>query len=113
MQFGCDVPVIIRSSQALEASIESNPFNKDNTDSNHLHLTFLKERPTAEAQSLIEAYDASPDACRVIQKEIFIYCAGKFHQSELTNTFFEKKLHVGATTRNWKTVLKLQALSHE
>lgn len=112
-KFGFDVPVIVRSSEELKASIEFNPFNKDNTDSNHLHLTFLKERPTEEAQNVIEAYDASTDTCKVHQKEIFIYCAGKYHQSKLSNTFFEKKLQVGATTRNWKTVLKLLALSQE
>ena len=39
-----------------------------------------------------------------------MFCTGTYHKSKLTNNFFEKQLKVGATTRNWKTVLKLSEL---
>jgi len=55
-------------------------------------------------------FDYLPDEFKIDKKDIFLYCNGKYHQSKLTNNFFEKKLKVGATTRNWKTVLKLLEL---
>ena len=43
----------------------------------------------------------------LIDKEIFLYCPNGYGNTKLTNNFFENKLKVSATTRNWKTVNKL------
>ncbi|MDT0685079.1 hypothetical protein [Autumnicola psychrophila] len=75
-----------------------------------MHLTFLKEKPAEESIQQTETYDYKPDKFKIQDKEVFIYCEGKYHQSKLTNNFFEKKLKTGATTRNWKTILKLVEL---
>jgi len=107
-----DVPVIIRSSKEIAKAVKKNSFYKKNAeDISQLHLTFLNEKPTKENLTKIESYNYEPDKFVIIGKEVFIFCAGKYHQSKLTNNFFEKKLKVSATTRNWKTVLKLVELS--
>lgn len=106
-QYGFDVPVIVRTAKELECAVESNPFYHEETDVNKLHLTFLKAQPEIENKKLTESYSYEPDQFEIIGNDVFIYCENKYHQSKLTNNFFEKKLKVGATTRNWKTVLKL------
>ena len=108
--FGFDVPVIVRSSKELEASIDDNPFYDKNADINSLHLTFLKEKPTKENEEKALTFNYEPDKFKIQDKYVYILCEGKYHQSKLTNNFFEKKLDTGATTRNWKTVLKLSDL---
>lgn len=108
-KFGFDVPVIVRTEKELEVSIQDNPFF-DNASINQLHLTLLKEKPTKENEKKTLAYNYEPDKFSIKEKDVFIYCEGKYHQSKLTNNFFEKKLKVNATTRNWKTVLKLSQL---
>lgn len=112
-RFGFEVPVIIRTSQELEDIVQQNPFWNDGTDINRLHLTFLNEEPTEAHKQQAESYHYEVDKFAIIGKEVFIYCDGKYHQSKLTNTFFEKKLNVKATTRNWKTVRKLLELSKQ
>lgn len=109
--YGFDVPVIVRNAIELQSSIDKNSFFAKDSDITKLHLTFLKEKPTDENVEKIKTYNYDPDKFEIDEKDVFIYCAGKYHQSKLTNNFFEKKLEVGATTRNWKTVLKLQELS--
>jgi uncharacterized protein (DUF1697 family) len=74
-------------------------------------LTFLKEVPTKTDVANTLSYNHEPDKFSIDHKEVFILCETKYHQSKLTNNFFEKKLVTGATTRNWKTVLKLSELS--
>jgi len=74
-------------------------------------LTFLKEVPETDKLGKIKTYDYSPDRFEIIDKNIFVYCSGKYSNSKLTNKFFGTKLKVSATTRNWKTVLKLSELS--
>ncbi|MGB5402652.1 MAG: DUF1697 domain-containing protein [Robiginitalea sp.] len=109
--YGFDVPVIIRNANELQTSISRNTFFGKDADITQLHLTFLKEKPTSENVEKTKTYNYEPDKFEIEEKDVFIYCAGKYHQSKLTNNFFEKKLKVGATTRNWKTVLKLGELS--
>lgn len=110
-QFGFDVPVLVRTEKEFETSIKNNPFFDKNTDIKQLHLTFLKEKPNKENIEKIVSQDYTPDQFKIIDNDIFILCLGKYHQSKLTNNFFENKLQVGATTRNWKTVLKLLEIS--
>jgi len=112
-KYGFTVPVIIKSIKEIEESIIENPFyQKDNQDINKLHLTLLKEQPTSENQMKTESYNYEPDKFAIKGKNVFIFCKGKYHQSKLTNNFFENKLKVSATTRNWKTILKLVKLSN-
>ncbi|SMG48820.1 Uncharacterized conserved protein, DUF1697 family [Marivirga sericea] len=112
-QFGFEVPVLVRNSEEFQNSIEKNPFYNSQADITKLHLTFLKENPQDEDLQQIKLLGCEPDQFAVDGKDVFIYCEGKYHQSKLTNNFFEKKLKVGATTRNWKTVLKLLDLASE
>lgn len=110
-KFGFIVPVIVRNSSEFETSISKNPFFKKNADINRLHLTFLKEKPKNEYLEKVLSYHSDPDKFKIDEKEVFIFCEGKYHKTKLNNNFFEKKLKVGVTTRNWKTILKLIELS--
>ncbi len=111
-QYEFSVPVIVRSAKEIKASVKANPFyKKKDADITTLHLTFLKEKPTEENRQNTESYNYEPDQFVIKEKDVFVFCNGKYHQSKLTNNFFEKKLKVTATTRNWKTVLKLLELS--
>lgn len=110
-RFEFEVPVIVRNSKELKITAKRNPFFDQQVDINHLHLTFLKEKPGKESLDKIQSSNFEPDKFKIDENDVFIYCEGKYHQSKLSNNFFEKKLKVGATTRNWKTVLKLIELS--
>jgi uncharacterized protein (DUF1697 family) len=111
-EFGFDVPVIVRSAGELENTLKNNPFyNGSTTDISKLHVTFLSSIPAKEYLAKIQAIDCSPDKFTVVEKDVFIYCEGKYHQSKLTNNFFESKLKTASTTRNFKTVEKLCTLS--
>jgi len=110
-KYGFDVPVIVRAEIELKNSISNNPFFEKGADIKQLHLTFLKEKPNKENIEKILTFNYEPDKFKIDDKDAFIFCAGKYHESKLTNNFFEKQLKVGATTRNWKTVMKLSELS--
>ncbi len=110
-KYGFDVPAIVRDLEEIKSSIDKNPFFDGDADMDRLHLTFLKEKPNPENAEITTTYDYAPDKFKIDGRDVFIYCAGKYHESKLTNGFFEKKLNTVATTRNWKTVLKLYELS--
>lgn len=106
------MPIIIRSVEEIKHLVETNPYlKKEGVQIENLCVTFLSEVPTEENLEKINTYDYSPDLFQIIANNTFLFIEGKYHKSKLTNNFFEKKLQVSATTRNWKTVSKLLELS--
>lgn len=107
-KYNFDVPVLVRTIRSFKSTIKINPFLKDKKVAiERLYLTFLAEKPSAEKLESIKTIDTANDSCQIIDKDIFICCSEKYSSSKLTNTFFESKLKVKATTRNWKTISKL------
>ncbi len=108
--YGFDVPVIIRTAEEIKQAIAINPFLKGEADIEGLFLAFLAEEPSKENLEKLKSIEFPEDKFEVIEKDVFIYCSGRFSDSKLTNNFFENKLKVAATTRNWKTVKKLHEI---
>lgn len=111
-KYGFEVPVIIRTIDEIEKAIKNNPFLKNQAvDTANLHLTFLEDIPDISHHQKIIEIEFPADKFQIIGKDVFIACAGKYSDSKLTNAFFESKLKVAATTRNWQTVNKLMELA--
>ena len=111
-KFGFDVPVIIIKLNELSEIIADNPFLKDAAkDINHLHATFLAREPAQECLDKIKEVTNQTDEFHIIGKAIYLYCPNGYGNSKLTNTFFENKLKVTATTRNWKTINELSNIA--
>lgn len=107
-EFNFHVPTIIRSKEELERIISSNPFLKDRSiDLKKLHVTFLSEVPTKENAENIVKTDFLPDQFVIKDKNIFLHIPENYGVTKLSNSFFERKLKVTATTRNWNTLNKL------
>ena len=103
-----EVPVIIRNEDELKRIISYNPFLKEkNIDVKRLHVTFLSGIPGKAEIKNISDGDYSPDQFFIKHKEVFLHTPAGYGGTKLSNNFFEKKLKVKATTRNWNTVNKL------
>ena len=112
--FGFEVPVLTRNREDLESIIKHNPFLKEkDVEMDKLHITFLSNSPDIEGVKKIGEYNFSPDRFIIADREIYIYCPNGYGNTKITNNFFESKLNVTATSRNWKTVQKLAALAAE
>ena len=106
--FGIDVPVIIRNHTELLKIIESNPYSElTASNSDKLYITFLKTKPDSSRVDSIDRISFDHDVFKIIDSEIFILFEDKASNSKLTNNFFESKLKVTCTSRNWNTVMKI------
>lgn len=107
-KYGFQVPVIIRNIEELDKVISNNPFLKEkNISIEKLHVIFLSQAPKENNIKSIENIDFSPDRFFIKGKEVFLHIPEIYGKTKLSNKFFENKLKVTATTRNWKTVTKL------
>ena len=111
-QYGFDVPVINRTHEELKRIILTNPFLKiKEIDKSKLHVTFLAAEPDQVNRKLVQEFDYSPDKFIISGTEVFLYIPVSYAETKLSNKFFESKLKVSATTRNWNTVTKLVELA--
>lgn len=109
--FGFSVPALIRTSDDFRLIIESHPFAQE--DPTRVLVTFLYERPDQSKWDDLGNYKDKVDKFALGEQEIFLFCPGGYGKTKLSNTFFEKKLGVIATTRNWKTVNALYEMASE
>ena len=109
--FGFDVPVIVRPAEEWTQIVSKSPFWKEkDVDIEKLHLTILKQIPSHELVIEIKGMNFQPDRFEIMGSDVFVYCENGYGRTKITNDFFEKKLKIPASTRNWKTVMKLHEL---
>lgn len=109
--YGFPVPVLIRSGADFRRIIESHPFAEE--EQVRVLVTFLYERPEKSKLENLSHYEDKVDQFEIGEQEIFLFCPGGYGKSKLSNTFFERKLGVIATTRNWKSVNALLQMASE
>jgi len=109
--FGFSVPVLIRTGDEFRRVIENHPFAGE--EAVRVLVTFLYERPEKSKLEELSHYKDKVDAFAIGDQEIYLFCPGGYGKTKLSNTFFEKKLDVVATTRNWKSVNALYQMAHE
>lgn len=106
-----DVRVLLRTRPQLAKTLAANPFAKRRAETSKLHVTFLADKPTRARLRDLDAKDGGADEFHIVGREIYLHCPGGYGRTKLNNAFFEKRLGVAATTRNWKTVTKLAELA--
>jgi len=118
---GISVRVLLRDKNSFKQIIGRNPFlNQRNEDPEKLHITFLSDLPLDSAirnlplrTDLKSSGGGSGDEFMVHGKEIYLFCPNGYGRTKFSNTFFERKLSVSATTRNWKTVMTLYEMANQ
>jgi uncharacterized protein (DUF1697 family) len=107
--FGIDVTVLIRTGAQLKAVLAGNPF--PTADVKQLHVTFLGNVTDASLAAGVPTSAGAPDEFVIDRSVIYLHCPGGYGTTKLNNGFWERKLKVPATTRNWTTVTNLVALA--
>jgi uncharacterized protein (DUF1697 family) len=106
-RFGHGIRVVLRTKAQLAGVVEHNPFAGGDREPARLHVTFLASKPASSRVTDLETDAFLPDEFRVGGSEVYLHCPDGYGRTKLTNTFFERKLGVVATTRTWNTVTTL------
>lgn len=107
-KFELNVPVLVKTAETIKKAFENNPFiHNVRLDSDKMHVTFLNASPLKENIIKLAESKIETDEFILSGDIVYLYCRNGYGKTKLTNTFFEKKLKVSATTRNWKTIAKL------
>jgi len=107
--YGFEVPVVVRNADEWNALFDQNPYPVQEM-LDRIYVTFLHELPDADRMAVFEEMSFDGDVFKRVDKHIFLCFKTKTSNSKLTNNLIESKLKVKATSRNWKTVLKLKEM---
>ena len=111
-ELGLSIQVMARTHDDLTGVVAANPL-KDVADNPKYHVvTFLADAPPKDALAAIDAETYAPECWKLISRELFVWYAYGQGKTKIPPSLFDKHLKVGATARNWNTVLKLLELTH-
>lgn len=114
-QYGFEVPVDVRTEADYQAIIDNCPFGEVNVeqDGTKILVTFLSGVPNAEKLEQAQKFATQSETMILNGTTLYLHCPNGYGKTKLSNAFLEKKLGLSATTRNWKSVLKLRELAGE
>jgi uncharacterized protein (DUF1697 family) len=127
--FGFSVLVFVRSAPYIQRIIAANPFVRGGADPGNiiqgdpgniiqgdpgkLHVTFFYTPPDPQVLgSLSLPAAAGDDRFAPGEGAVYLFCPNGYGKTRLSNDFFERRLKVSATTRNWNTVNALYQLAN-
>ena len=103
--FGYNIPVMIRDIDDLKQLAKSNPYlDLKDFDPSKMAVIFLLYPPTEAAIEKMKNISYPPDQYHISDREILTWCPNGFGKTKLYTNFFEHKMGVIGTARNWKTV---------
>lgn len=112
--FGFEILVIALTPDKLTQVIHNNLFLKDpDKEPDFFYVSFLNANPDLSEKKAIEDKIQNREEIGFTDSAIYLYCPDGYGKTKLTNSFLEKKLKVGATTRNWKTTIELLKIAQE
>jgi uncharacterized protein (DUF1697 family) len=110
--YGYQISVFIRQAYEIQRILAGNPFiNDGDADLSTLHVTFLYQSPPEAVSDKLTKPGNISDAFAIGESAIYLYCPNGYGKTRLTNSFFERRLGMPVTTRNWNTVNALYKIA--
>lgn len=107
-KFGFRPDVILRTTKEMRSAIARNPFtDRNNIDPSKLLITFLAERPDAEAKKEFMKIKGDSEEIYLNGRELYIYFPEGLARPKIAWMSVMQRLKMTGTGRNWKSVLKI------
>ena len=111
--FGFEIEVLVRTRDELARVIGSGPFAGEVDDPARYQVSLLSAEPgSALIEELVRA-DVAPERVAVRGREVYAWHPNGIARSELAKLITDRRLGVGVTARNWRTITKLLELADE
>lgn len=98
------------SAKELSAAVSENPFRVPDADHSRLLVAFVQSPAALATLRAVEPLVAPCERFAIGAHVAYLYCPAGTLESKAWEALLGKARQL-ATTRNWKTVLKLQALA--
>lgn len=104
------VPILTLDIDQFEEILAQHPFTKEE-ELAQLYITFINGTPQQEGINNLEEKKDTLELLHTTDNAIYLVANIGYGKTKITNTLIENQLKVTATTRNYKTCLKIKALA--
>jgi len=103
--FGFDVSVLVKTRGQLLTIFENCPFSEEKKVNSYFAI--LSEVPNKDLVK--EAYEKTyeNEEYVILNNALYFYCANGYGNAKFSLNYFERKLKINATSRNYRTMAKL------
>jgi len=107
-EYNFDVPLLIVSLEELEAIANQNPYLAiDEFNPKFQYVGFLFSQAEQDKIQSVATFSNEIETFEIKKSIIYFYCRSGYGKTKFSNNFFESKLKVVVTTRNWNSTLEL------
>ncbi|PVW17347.1 DUF1697 domain-containing protein [Marixanthomonas spongiae] len=108
-KYGWDVPVLVKTASEIETIVQNCPFSEEKKIKSY--FTLLHQPPQQELIKAIDPKAYPNEEFHITPYCVYFYSETGYGRTKCNNNFFETKLKVSATTRNYKTMMKVLELT--
>lgn len=106
--FGFEVPILVKSEADFRKIIEKNSFiDPEALEQNQVYFVLLKNTPEKDRLMKFEKERFENEKFSLTEECVYLLCEKGYGKAKLNNNLIERKLKVEATTRNYRTMMKL------
>lgn len=109
-ELGVDVPVVVKSSSELAGIVAGNPFGVGAIDASRLLVAYVQDEKSLSGLAAVARLVEPSERFVIGKKAAYLHCANGILGSRAGEALLGKA-GATATTRNWSTTLKLNALA--
>ena len=106
--FQFEVPVLVKSESQFQNIFDSNPFSEE--QKSRSYFTLLSHIPKQDLVESVSIESYKNERFVITDSCVYFYSEHGYGKAKCNTNFFERKLKVSATTRNFKTMQKLLSL---
>jgi len=105
--FGLDIRCLVHTKKEFQSYFENTPFDENDIDTKKLYYIHLEKE--ADPKLFDEIAKPGPDQEEMMlqDKLLYVYYPNGYGRSKVSNNFFERKLKMKATARNFNTMKKM------
>ena len=104
-KYGWEVPVLVKTASEIDNILENCPFPQEKKTKSYFVL--LQSVPTSENVSITESISYPNEEFVIANSCVYLYSEFGAAKAKFSTNFFERKLKVNATARNYRTMNKL------
>ena len=109
--FGFDVPILVRTETEIQNILETCPFFEEKKTNSYFSLLHSIPNKSLIEETHLISYPN--EEFHITNHCVYFFSSAGYGNAKCNNNFFERKLKVSATTRNYKTMVKLLSLCAE
>ena len=109
-RFGFELPVLVKAISEVEVILAACLFSEEKKAASY--FTLLNEAPSKDLVNEVSALSYPNEEFIIAENCVYFFSEKGYNDVKCNNNFFEKRLKVSATTRNYRTLVKLIELAN-